>query len=78
MRNDGIIKIYSGKLEQGIWELEEASQIGALDNQAAGAITLGEYVCDRRKLLGHINWPEAIRILTNCAKLIPTLAMLPG
>jgi len=70
LRNDGINKIYSGKLEQGIWELEEASQIGALDNQAAGAITLANMYVTGASYWDN-NWPEAIRIFDELRQTYP-------
>ena len=70
LRNDGINKIYSGKLEQGIWELNEAAQIGALDNQAAGAITLANMYVTGASYWDS-NWPEAIRIFDELRQTYP-------
>ncbi len=77
LRNDGINKIYSGKLEQGIWELEEASQIGALDNQAAGAITLANMYVTGASYWDN-NWPEAIRIFDELRQTYPNLTDATG
>jgi hypothetical protein len=77
LRNDGINKIYSGKLEQGIWELEEASQIGALDNQAAGAITLANMYVTGASYWDN-NWPEAIRIFDELRQAYPNLSDATG
>ena len=37
MRNRGIQRIWAGELEQGIYDLTVAAELGALDSQAAGA-----------------------------------------
>ncbi len=77
LRNDGINKIYSGKLEQGIWELNEAAQIGALDNQAAGAITLANMYVTGASYWDN-NWPEAIRIFDELRQTSPNLTDATG
>ena len=77
LRNDGINKIYSGKLEQGIWELNEAAQIGALDNQAAGAITLANMYVTGASYWDN-NWPEAIRIFDELRQTYPNLTDATG
>jgi tetratricopeptide (TPR) repeat protein len=70
LRNDGLSKIYNGKLEQGIWELNEAAQLGALDNQAAGAITLANMYVTGASYWDN-NWPEAIRIFDELRQTYP-------
>ena len=77
LRNDGIIKIYNGKLEQGIWELSEAAQIGALDNQAAGAITVANMYVTGASYWDN-NWPEAIRIFNELRQAYPNLTDATG
>ena len=77
LRNDGLSKIYSGKLEQGIWELNEAAQIGALDNQAAGAITLANMYVTGASYWDN-NWPEAIRIFDELRQTYPNLTDATG
>ena len=77
LRNDGLSKIYSGKLEQGIWELNEGAQIGALDNQAAGAITLANMYVTGASYWDN-NWPEAIRIFDELRQTYPNLTDATG
>ena len=77
LRNDGISKIYNGKLEQGIWELEQAAQIGAFDNQAAGAITLANVYVTGASYWDN-NWPEAIRIFGELRQTYPNLTDATG
>lgn len=77
LRNDGINKIYNGKLEQGIWELEQAAQIGALDNQAAGAITLANVYVTGASYWDN-NWPEAIRIFDELRQTYPNMTDATG
>jgi hypothetical protein len=77
LRNDGLSKIYSGKLEQGIWELNEAAQLGALDNQAAGAITLANMYVTGASYWDN-NWPEAIRIFDELRQTCPNLTDATG
>lgn len=72
LRNDGLYKIYNGKLEQGLFELSQAEQLGALDRDAENA----RYVASTY-LTGasfwDTNWPEVIRIFENLANTYPSL-----
>ena len=61
LRNRGIQRIWAGELEQGMYDLSLASELGALDSQAAGAegwattyLTGASY--------WDVNWPGAVEI----------------
>ncbi|HOZ37909.1 MAG TPA: hypothetical protein PLH64_04080 [Anaerolineaceae bacterium] len=61
LRNRGIQRIWAGELEQGMYDLSVASELGALDSQAAGAkgwattyLTGASY--------WDVNWPGAVEI----------------
>ncbi|MEA4812139.1 MAG: hypothetical protein VB108_06190 [Anaerolineaceae bacterium] len=77
LRNDGINQIYNGKLEQGIWELNQAAQLGAMDNQAAGAINLANMYVTGASYWDS-NWPEAIRIFGELRQSFPNLTDATG
>lgn len=61
LRNRGIQRIWAGELEQGMYDLTVAAELGALDSQAAGAeswattyLTAASY--------WDVNWPGAVEI----------------
>ncbi len=61
LRNRGIQRIWAGELEQGMYDLSVAAELGALDSQAAGAESWA-----RTYLTGasfwDVNWPGAVEI----------------
>jgi len=61
LRNRGIHRIWAGELEQGMYDLSVAAELGALDAQAAGAESWA-----RTYLTGasywDVNWPGAVDI----------------
>ena len=72
LRNDGIQKIYAGQLEQGMFELSTAEQLGGLDGQADGARALASMYITAASYWD-TNWPEAIRLFGELSNAYPGL-----
>ena len=72
LRNDGIQKINSGQLEQGMFELATAAQLGGLDGQAAGARDMARWYITAASHWD-TNWPEAIRMFGELSAAYPGL-----
>lgn len=72
LRNDGIEKIYAGQLEQGMFELSAAEQLGGLDGQADGARTMASLYITAASHWD-TNWPEAIRMFGELSSAYPGL-----
>lgn len=77
LRNDGIQKIYAGQLEQGMFELSTAEQLGGLDGQADGARSLASMYITAASHWD-TNWPEAIRLFEELSNAYPGLSDSSG
>ncbi len=72
LRNDGIQKINSGQLEQGMFELATAKNLGGLDGQAAGVRDMASWYITAASHWD-TNWPEAIRMFGELSAAYPGL-----
>jgi tetratricopeptide (TPR) repeat protein len=61
LRNRGIQRIWAGELEQGMYDLTVAAELGALDSQAAGAESWATTYLTGASYWD-INWPGAVEI----------------
>lgn len=61
LRNRGIQRIWAGELEQGMYDLSVASELGALDSQAAGAKSWATTYMTGASYWD-VNWPGAVEI----------------
>ena len=61
LRNRGIQRIWAGELEQGMYDLSVAAEMGALDSQAAGAESWGTTYLTGASYWD-VNWPGAVEI----------------
>lgn len=61
LRNRGIQRIWAGELEQGMYDLTVASELGALDSQAAGAQSWATTYLTGASFWD-VNWPGAVEI----------------
>lgn len=61
LRNRGIQRIWAGELEQGMYDLSVAAELGALDSQAAGAESWATYYLTGASYWD-VNWPGAVEI----------------
>ncbi|MGB4594357.1 MAG: hypothetical protein WBI14_00435 [Anaerolineaceae bacterium] len=77
LRNDGMQKIYTGQLEQGMFELSNAEQLGGLDGQADGARSMASWYITAASHWD-TNWPEAIRMFGELSAAYPGLTDSSG
>ena len=77
LRNDGIQKIYAGQLEQGMFELSAAEQLGGLDGAADGARSMASWYITAASHWD-TNWPEAIRMFGELSAAYPGLRDASG
>lgn len=61
LRNRGIQRIWAGELEQGMYDLTVAAELGALDSQAAGAESWATTYLTGASYWD-VNWPGAVEI----------------
>ncbi len=61
LRNRGIQRIWAGELEQGMYDLSVAAELGALDSQAAGAESWATTYLTGASYWD-VNWPGAVEI----------------
>lgn len=61
LRNRGIQRIWAGELEQGMYDLSVAAELGALDSQAAGAESWATTYLTGASFWD-VNWPGAVEI----------------
>ena len=61
LRNRGIQRIWAGELEQGMYDLSIAAELGALDSQAAGAESWATTYLTGASYWD-VNWPGAVEI----------------
>lgn len=61
LRNRGIQRIWAGELEQGMYDLSIAAELGALDSQAAGAESWATTYLTGASYWD-VNWPGAVDI----------------
>ena len=61
LRNRGIQRIWAGELEQGMYDLSVAEELGALDAQAAGAESWATTYLTGASYWD-VNWPGAVDI----------------
>lgn len=61
LRNRGIQRIWAGELEQGMYDLSVAEELGALDSQAAGAESWATTYLTGASFWD-VNWPGAVDI----------------
>ena len=77
LRNRGIQKIYSGQLEQGIYDLSTADQLGALDGDADSARTWASMYL-KGASFWDVNWAEAVNIFEQLSSAMPYLSDASG
>ena len=61
LRNRGIQRIWAGELEQGMYDLTVAAQLGAMDSQAAGAESWATTYLTGASYWD-VNWPGAVEV----------------
>lgn len=61
LRNRGIQRIWAGELEQGMYDLTVAADLGALDSEAAGAENWASLYMTGASYWD-VNWPGAVQI----------------
>ena len=73
LRNDGVQKINSGRLEQGMYELSVAERLGALDGQADGArYWASVYLTGASHW--DTNWQQVLEIFEPLSQQMPSLS----
>jgi len=72
LRNRGIQKIQSGELEQGLFDLSTAEQIGPLDGEADGVRTWAQLYLSGASYWD-VNWQQAIDIFAQVKDAYPYL-----
>ncbi len=70
LRNRGIQRIWAGELEQGMYDLAVAGQLGAIDSAAAGAKSWGEMYLTGASYWD-VNWAGAVDIFSQLYAQMP-------
>ena len=70
LRNRGIQRIWAGELEQGMYDLTIAAELGALDSQAAGAESWATTYLTGASYWD-VNWPGAVEIFAQLYAQMP-------
>lgn len=70
MRNRGIQRIWAGELEQGMYDLSVAGQLGAIDSVAAGAVSWASLYMTGASYWD-VNWSGAVDIFSQLYTQMP-------
>ena len=70
LRNRGIQRIWAGEIEQGMYDLSVAEQLGAIDNVAAGAKSWGSLYMTGASYWD-VNWAGAVDIFSQLYAQMP-------
>lgn len=77
LRNRGIQRIWAGELEQGMYDLSVAEQLGALDNVAAGARNWASLYMTGASYWD-VNWSGAVEIFSQLYAQLPYFSDASG
>lgn len=70
LRNRGIQRIWAGEIEQGMYDLSVAEQLGAIDSVAAGAVSWGSLYMTGASFWD-VNWAGAVDIFSQLYAQMP-------